>query len=83
VDSQDRARIGAYLLGRLSADERDEFESRILEDPGLLASLRRTEAAILGGEVPERRATGRPCPACFVLGLVTGLLFASLVFSLL
>lgn len=83
MDSQDRARIGAYLLGRLSADERDEFESRILEDPGLLASLRRTEAAILGGEVPERRATGRPCPACFVLGLVTGLLFASLVFSLL
>lgn len=83
MDSQDRAKIGAYLLGRLSADERDEFESRVLEDPGLLASLRRAEAAILGGEVPERRATGRPCGTCFVLGLVAGLLAGGLVFSLL
>lgn len=83
MDSQDRARIGAYLLGRLSESERDEFESRILEEPALLASLRRAEAAILAGALPERRTMARPCAACFILGFAAGVLFASLAFGLL
>lgn len=45
----DKARIGAYLLGKMSQRERDAFEAQILEDPQLLAAVRSAEAAILAG----------------------------------
>lgn len=83
MGSQDRARIGAYLLGRLSARERDEFESRILEEPALLAWVRRVEAAILGGDLPGQLGTARPCAVCFVLGVAAGALAGSLAAGLL
>ena len=57
----DKARIGAYLLGKMPQRERDEFEARMLEEPRLLAAVRSAETAILAGafaQGPAERALG-------------------------
>jgi hypothetical protein len=78
VGKRDRARIGAYLLGRLPQEQRDEFEARMLEEPQLLAAVRNTEAAILGGahtEAPAAHGTG----LLFAAGVATGAVLTWLV----
>lgn len=81
METQDRARIGAYLLGRMAARERAEFEAHLLEEPALLAAVHRTEAAILAGDVPAP-AVARRCAVSFVLGIGVGALLAGFVLYL-
>lgn len=82
VGAEGRARIGAYLLGKLPPHERDELEARILEEPGLLATVRRAEAAILAGSFSSQRSIVRSCAASFAIGVIVGAALVLAVVSL-
>jgi hypothetical protein len=71
VAHRDKARIGAYLLGKLPQRERVEFEAHMLEEPQLLEAVRNAEAAILAGAFPQRPSE-RSSGLLFAAGVAAG-----------
>jgi hypothetical protein len=66
------AQIGAYLLGRMAERDRDEFEARLLEEPHLLAAVRRAEADILNASFFSKPSIAGLGARWFVAGAVSG-----------
>ncbi|HEU4618828.1 MAG TPA: hypothetical protein VFV10_12370 [Gammaproteobacteria bacterium] len=71
MDARERAKIPAYLLGKLPEVERHEFETRMLEDPALLAAVQRIELDFIHNATSRFRG-GRACAACLLAGAVSG-----------
>ncbi len=83
MDRGDRARIRAYLLRRLSEDEREAFEARLLEERDLLHAVRETEANLLHAGVASVTRLRAICASCFLGGLVAGVLLSEVIGRLL
>jgi len=77
------AQIGAYLLGKLAERDRDEFEALLLEEPALLAAVRRAEADILNASFFSKPSMARNGQIWFVAGALSGAALTGLVLLLL
>ena len=82
MSSSDRAEIRAYLLRRMTDEERGIFETRLLDEPDLLRAVRDTEEELLRAGVAPRTRLG-VCAGCFLAGAMTGAVLVEVVHRIL
>jgi anti-sigma factor RsiW len=83
MDRSDRAKIPAYLLGKLSEEERHAFEASLLEDPELLSAVQMAENEFLRTVTAPRFRVTKACAGCFLLGAAGGAALTELLEHLL